>query len=58
MTFREELKRIWRETPQRWHPDKAPNEYARAEYHVRFLAYQTAYERPFRAYDMQRARVE
>lgn len=54
---REELKRAWRETLQRWHPDKAPDEHARAEYHVRFLAYQTAYERLCRAYDEGRLPV-
>jgi hypothetical protein len=48
---REELKRVWREVLQRWHPDKAPDEAARAEYHVRFLAYKTAYERLCHAYD-------
>ncbi|HPM24833.1 MAG TPA: J domain-containing protein [Phycisphaerae bacterium] len=48
---REELKHVWRDVLQRWHPDKAPDEQSRAEHHVRFLAYKTAYERLCRAYD-------
>jgi hypothetical protein len=51
---REALKRVWRATLQRWHPDKAPDERSRAEYHVRFLAYKTAYERLCAAYDAGR----
>ncbi len=41
----DELKRAWREISQRWHPDKAPDERRRAEYHVRFLVYRAAYDR-------------
>lgn len=48
---RDELKRAWREVLQHWHPDKAPDETTRAEYHLRFLAYKTAYERLAQAYD-------
>ncbi len=48
---REDLKHTWRAVLQRWHPDKAPDAAGRAEYHVRFLAYKTAYERLCRAYD-------
>ncbi len=48
---REQLKQAWRKTLQRWHPDKAPDDQSRAEYHIRFLAYKTAYERLCRAYD-------
>jgi hypothetical protein len=48
---RDELKAAWRETARRWHPDKAPDDARRAEYHVRFLAYTAAYERLGRAYD-------
>jgi len=51
---RTRLKQAWREISQRWHPDKAPNEEARFEYHLRFVAYQAAYERLCRAYDEQR----
>jgi hypothetical protein len=51
---REQLKQAWRETLQRWHPDKAPDEAARHEYHVRFLAYKGAYERLCAAYDAGR----
>jgi hypothetical protein len=48
---REELKHAWREILQRWHPDKAPDDRRRAEYHVRFLAYKAIYENLCRAYD-------
>lgn len=48
---RDDLKHAWRAILQRWHPDKAPDDAARAEYHVRFLAYKAAYERLGRAYD-------
>ena len=47
----EELKEAWRTVSQRWHPDKAPDQEHRAEYHVRFLAYRAAYERLVQAYD-------
>ena len=47
----EQLKQAWRSASQRWHPDKAPDESQRPEYHVRFVAYQAAYERLCRAYD-------
>jgi hypothetical protein len=46
-----QLKHAWRELSQRWHPDKAPDEERRAEYHVRFVAYQGAYERLCEAYE-------
>lgn len=48
---REQLKGAWRDVLQHWHPDKAPDDRQRAEYHVRFLAYKAAYERLCRAYD-------
>jgi hypothetical protein len=48
---RRQLKEAWRTVSQRWHPDKAPDEERRAEYHVRFLAYRAAYERLVEAYD-------
>lgn len=48
---RDELKRAWRDVLQRWHPDKAPSEATRPEYHLRFLAYKAAYERLAQAYD-------
>lgn len=47
----EQLKHAWRIVSQRWHPDKAGNAEQRAEYHLRFVAYQSAYERLSRAYD-------
>ncbi len=50
---RAELKRAWHDVAQRWHPDKAPAA-DRPEYHVRFVAYQAAYERLCRAYDAGR----
>jgi hypothetical protein len=51
---REQLKQAWRDTLQRWHPDKAPDEAARREFHVRFLAHKAAYERLCLAYDAGR----
>jgi preprotein translocase subunit Sec63 len=48
---RDEFKEAWRTVSQRWHPDKAPDQQHRAEYHVRFLAYRAAYERLVQAYD-------
>jgi hypothetical protein len=48
---REQLKQSWRIASQRWHPDKAPDAEQRNEYHLRFIAYQAAYERLCRAYD-------
>ena len=50
----DQLKEAWRTVSQRWHPDKAPEEEHRAEYHVRFLAYRAAYERLVQAYDAGR----
>lgn len=41
----DELKHAWREASKRWHPDVAANPAARDEHHLRFLAYQAAYER-------------
>ncbi len=55
---REDLKHAWRAVLQRWHPDKACTSAARAEHHVRFLAYKTAYERLCRAYDEDRLPIE
>ncbi|MEW6252004.1 MAG: J domain-containing protein [Planctomycetota bacterium] len=51
---RDELKQAWREVALRWHPDKAPDAARRPEYHVRFIAYQAAYEQLCRAYDAGR----
>jgi hypothetical protein len=48
---REELQEAWRGVIQRWHPDKARDDSQRAEFHVRFVAFQSAYERLCRAYD-------
>jgi hypothetical protein len=48
---REELKDAWRAVSKRWHPDKAPDDPRRAEYHVRFVAYQAAYRRLCEAYE-------
>lgn len=55
---RDELKHAWRAVLHRWHPDKARSSAARAEYHLRFLAYKTAYERLCRAYDEGRLPIE
>jgi hypothetical protein len=51
---RDDLKQAWRAVLQRWHPDKARTDAARAEYHLRFLAYKAAYEHLCVAYDEQR----
>lgn len=48
---RAEFRQAWHTILQRWHPDKAPDDNARSEYHVRFLAYQAAYEQLTAAYD-------
>lgn len=48
---REELQRAWRDVIRRWHPDKARDEAQRAEFHIRFVAFQAAYERLCQAYD-------
>lgn len=48
---RAEFRAAWRAILLRWHPDRAPDEAARAEYHVRFLAYNAAHEQLTRAYD-------
>lgn len=45
------LQDAWRAAAQRWHPDKAPRDADRAEYHTRFIAHQAAYERLVAAYD-------
>lgn len=50
----EQLKHAWRIVSQRWHPDKAPQSDRRPEYHVRFVTYQSAYERLCRAYEARR----
>jgi len=48
---RDEFRAAWRAVLLRWHPDRAPDEAARAEYHVRFVAYNAAHERLSLAYD-------
>lgn len=52
-----ELKTAWREVSKRWHPDRAPDAASRSEYHLRFVAYQAAYERLRAAYDAGRLPV-
>lgn len=51
---RAELKAAWHAAAGRWHPDKARDEAARSEHHVRFVTYQGAYERLVQAYDAGR----
>jgi hypothetical protein len=46
-----DLRDAWRAVAQRWHPDKAPADAARAEHSVRFVTYQAAYERLITAYE-------
>jgi len=48
---RESLRAAHRAASKRWHPDLAADAESRAEHHVRFLAYQAAYERLERAHD-------
>lgn len=57
-TSHEQFKQTWREISQRWHPDKARDETERAEFHVRFLTYRTAYERLTQAYEAGRLPVK
>lgn len=47
----EEFRSASRAVLHRWHPDRAPHEAARAEYHVRFCAYSAARERLLEAYE-------
>ena len=54
---RDVLKKRWRRVLKRWHPDKAESDRQRAEYHIRFLAYNAAYDRLCRAYDERRLPV-
>ncbi len=51
---REQLQGAWRTVARRWHPDKAPDDAARREYHLRFVTFGTAYERLEQAYDAGR----
>ena len=51
---REQLKAAHRQASKRWHPDRAADDETREEYHVRFLAYQAAYEQLDRAFDAGR----
>lgn len=53
----DDLKRAWHAMAHRWHPDRAPDEAARAEHHVRFVTYQAAYERLRAAYEAGRLPV-
>ena len=50
----EDLKTAWREVSKRWHPDKAPNDEARGEYQLRFVAYGAAHERLCDAFEAGR----
>lgn len=46
----DDLRSAWHAASRRWHPDKAPDDAQRQEYHVRFLVYKGAYERLRAAY--------
>jgi hypothetical protein len=48
---RDALAQAWRRLSRQWHPDKAPDEAARREYHLRFVTYQAAHERLVQAYE-------
>lgn len=50
----EQLKHAWRLVSQRWHPDKAADDARRAEYRLRFVMYQAAYEHLCAAYQAGR----
>lgn len=50
----EAIKLAWRQAARRWHPDRAPDAARRAEYQVRFIAYQAAYERLMSAAQRER----
>ena len=50
----DDLKQSWRAIALRWHPDKAPDDAARIEYHLRFVAYQNAHARLVEAYETKR----
>ncbi len=47
----DQLKQAWREVSKRYHPDLAADERSRREYHVRFVAYRSAYDRLRAAYE-------
>ncbi len=50
----DDLRAAWRRIALRWHPDKAPDEAGRIEYHLRFVAYQNAHARLCEAFETQR----
>lgn len=50
----DELRHAWRAMSLRWHPDKAPDPARRREYEVRFVAYQSAYNRLCTAFEAGR----
>lgn len=51
---REQLKEAWHAAARLWHPDRARTDEERAEFHLRFVAYQAAYERLCRHFDVTR----
>lgn len=51
---RDELHEAWRAICKQWHPDLARTSAERRERHVRFIAYQAAYERLEQAYEAGR----
>lgn len=46
----DEFRAAWRRISKRWHPDKAPDDATRREFHVRFITYQAARETIEQAY--------
>jgi hypothetical protein len=46
-----EVKSAWRTAALRWHPDRAHGTDEQAEYHLRFVTYQAAYERLVLAFE-------
>lgn len=50
----EQVRAAWRDASFRWHPDKAANDDQRREHHLRFVAYQQAYERLRQTFEAER----
>ena len=48
---RDDLKKSWREVSLECHPDKAVDNAQRAEFHLKFLTYSSAYEQLSQAYE-------
>lgn len=49
-----DLRAAWHAATLRWHPDRAPDDEARREYHLRFIAYQAAHARLRESFEASR----